>query len=120
MAKSSGGEAYPIYFGAKPELLRIAGDLRHSITKAEKILWEHLRNRKLSGIKFRRQHPLNEIILDFYCHEVKLSIELEPFSRSRTSNRKILKICQDYALKQGPSRKFTTLLKKRRVKLMEN
>jgi very-short-patch-repair endonuclease len=77
MSKLSGGEAYPIYFGAKPELLRIATDLRHSMTHAEKILWEHLRNRKLSGFKFRRQHPLNEIILDFYCHEAMLSVEVD-------------------------------------------
>ena len=77
MAKLSGGEAYPIYFGAKPELLRIAGNLRHSMTQAERMLWEHLRNRKLLGFKFRRQHPFNEIILDFYCHDARLSIELD-------------------------------------------
>ena len=77
MAKLRGGDVYPIYFGAKPELLRIAGNLRHSMTQAERMLWEHLRNRKLSGFKFRRQHPFNEIILDFYCHDARLSIELD-------------------------------------------
>ena len=54
MAKLSGGEDYPIYFGAKPELFVLAGDLRHSMTKHECILWKQLRNRKLSGFKFRR------------------------------------------------------------------
>jgi very-short-patch-repair endonuclease len=77
MAKLSGGETYPIYFGAKPELLRIAADLRHNMTPAEKILWNKLRNRKLSGFKFRRQHPVSEIILDFYCHDARLSLEVD-------------------------------------------
>jgi very-short-patch-repair endonuclease len=77
MAKLSGGEAYPIYFGAKPELLRIAADLRNSLTPSERLLWEKLRNRKLSGFKFRRQHPFNEIILDFYCHDARISIEVD-------------------------------------------
>ena len=77
MAKLNGEETYPIYFGAKPELLRVAADLRHSLTKAEQILWEKLRNRQLSGFKFRRQHPLNDIIVDFYCHEALLSVEVD-------------------------------------------
>jgi len=77
MAKLSGGEAYPIYFGAKPELLRIAADLRNSLTISEGLLWDKLRNRKLFGFKFRRQHHFNEIILDFYCHDARISIELD-------------------------------------------
>jgi very-short-patch-repair endonuclease len=77
MAKLSGGEDYPIYFGAPPELFRIAGDLRYSMTPAERLLWGKLRNRKLSGFKFRRQHPLNHIILDFYCHDARLAIEID-------------------------------------------
>jgi very-short-patch-repair endonuclease len=77
MAKLSGGEAYPIYFGAKPGLFRIAADLRHSLTQSERLLWDKLRNRKLLGFKFRRQHPFNEIILDFHCHDARLSIEVD-------------------------------------------
>ena len=77
MAKLSGEENYSIYFGAKPELFKIASDLRHSLTKPERILWNRVRNRQLLGFKFRRQHPFNEIILDFYCHDAKLSIELD-------------------------------------------
>lgn len=50
--------------------------LRHKETKAEKILWKELRNRKL-GIKFRRQHPLDKFILDFYAPEIKFGIELD-------------------------------------------
>jgi very-short-patch-repair endonuclease len=57
--------------------LRIAADLRHSMTNSEKLLWDKLRNRQLLGFKFRRQHPFNEIILDFYCHETRLLIEVD-------------------------------------------
>ncbi|MBU1677761.1 MAG: endonuclease domain-containing protein, partial [Bacteroidetes bacterium] len=54
-------------------------------TPAEKKLWHELRNRKLSGWKFLRQHPIfydlngkeSFFIVDFYCHEKKLIIELD-------------------------------------------
>jgi very-short-patch-repair endonuclease len=52
--------------------------LRKNQTEAEEILWQLLRNRKLGGFKFRRQHPISEgFILDFYCPEVRLAIELD-------------------------------------------
>jgi len=47
------------------------------MTDAEKLLWRHMRNRQLNGIKFRRQHPVDKFILDFYSHECKLAIELD-------------------------------------------
>lgn len=47
------------------------------MTPAEKILWEELRDSKLNGHKFRRQHPIGKFITDFYCHEKKLVIELD-------------------------------------------
>lgn len=50
--------------------------LRKEETKAEKMLWKKLRNRKL-GIKFRRQHPIDNFILDFYAPEISLAIELD-------------------------------------------
>jgi len=55
----------------------LARRLRTNSTAAEAILWAALRNRKLSGAKFRRQHPLGRYIADFYCHEVLLVIELD-------------------------------------------
>jgi len=51
--------------------------LRQELTQPEKILWAELRNRKLNGLKFRRQHPIDKFVLDFYCHERKLAIELD-------------------------------------------
>ena len=61
---------------AKVNLIIKARYLRHKETKAEKILWEELRNKKL-GVKFRRQHPVDSFILDFYAPEIKLGIELD-------------------------------------------
>ncbi len=77
MAKLKGAEAYPFYYGAKPQELRLAGDLRHNMTPAEKLLWEQLRNRKIDGFRFRRQHPIDEFIVDFFCYEANLVIEMD-------------------------------------------
>jgi len=51
--------------------------LRKRATDTERILWRHLRNRNFAGYKFRRQHPLDCYILDFYCPTAKLAIELD-------------------------------------------
>ena len=45
--------------------------------KSEAILWQALRNRRLGGHKFRRQHPVGPFILDFYCHEESLVVEVD-------------------------------------------
>jgi very-short-patch-repair endonuclease len=66
-----------LHKGAIGKLYQYGRELRQSSTKAEKILWQYLRNRKLNGLKFRRQHPLDKFIADFYCHEKKLVIELD-------------------------------------------
>ena len=47
------------------------------MTPAEKKLWDYLKGKSLSGFKFRRQHPIKKFIVDFYCHELKLVIELD-------------------------------------------
>lgn len=60
-----------------PQLLQRCRELRQSATDAEQLLWELIRNRQLLGAKFRRQHPVGPFILDFYCHEAKLAIELD-------------------------------------------
>ena len=63
--------------GAPSDLFSKAQFLRRNETKAEKLLWEKLRNNQLEGLKFRRQHPVNIYIADFYCHKFKLIIELD-------------------------------------------
>jgi leucyl-tRNA synthetase len=59
------------------ELIEKARELRKNQTEAEVILWEVLRNRQFMDLKFRRQQPFQKYIADFYCHELKLIIELD-------------------------------------------
>ena len=47
------------------------------MTDAESLMWNMLRGRRLADAKFRRQHPVGRYILDFYCHDHRLSIELD-------------------------------------------
>ncbi|HJU70496.1 MAG TPA: endonuclease domain-containing protein [Paucimonas sp.] len=54
-----------------------AREMRSGMSDAEALLWKLLRNRRLAGAKFRRQHPIGRYILDFYCAERKLCIELD-------------------------------------------
>jgi very-short-patch-repair endonuclease len=56
---------------------------RRKATEAEKRLWSHLRNRKLAGFKFRRQHPFADRVLDFFCAEASLAIELDGSGHNR-------------------------------------
>lgn len=67
----------PMFYGTSPEIFRRAAILRKRMTPAEKVLWQRLKNRDLLGYNFRRQHPMGRFIADFYCHPVKLVIELD-------------------------------------------
>jgi very-short-patch-repair endonuclease len=51
--------------------------LRKRSTTAETIFWRHVRNKKLNGLKFRRQHSIGNYIVDFYCDSAKLVIEID-------------------------------------------
>jgi len=66
-----------LHGNTKPSVYENAKGLRQGQTKAEDILWKNLRNRKLMNLKFRRQHPFENFVLDFYCHEKKLCIEAD-------------------------------------------
>ncbi|MDD4891883.1 MAG: DUF559 domain-containing protein [Phycisphaerae bacterium] len=61
----------------EPGPLSNARQLRAEQTPPELLLWNCLRSRKLGGLKFRRQHPLGPFILDFYCNEALLGVELD-------------------------------------------
>ncbi|MBX3083651.1 MAG: DUF559 domain-containing protein [Anaerolineae bacterium] len=60
-------------------MISIGRELRQRLTDAESLLWEHVRDRKLGNMKFRRQHPIPETnyVVDFYCHDSRLIIELD-------------------------------------------
>jgi very-short-patch-repair endonuclease len=66
-----------MHVGAENHNFEFAKKLRRNQTKAEKRLWDVLRNRQLNDSKFRRQHPIGSFIVDFYCHQSKLVIELD-------------------------------------------
>jgi very-short-patch-repair endonuclease len=51
--------------------------LRHSMSKAEVILWDKLSRKQMHGYKFRRQYGVDQYILDFYCPRLKLAIEID-------------------------------------------
>ncbi len=67
---------WSMHYGAAPKLFELAELLRARMTEAEKILWERLKKNNWQ-LNFRRQHPIIVYIADFYCHQVKLVIELD-------------------------------------------
>ena len=62
---------------ANKNIISKARELRKSMTNAEKVFWEIVRNRKVKGYHFRKQHPFGGYILDFYCHKANLVVELD-------------------------------------------
>ncbi|MFQ5780198.1 MAG: endonuclease domain-containing protein [Nitrospiria bacterium] len=62
--------------------------LRQQMTDAERYLWRALKNRTLSGVKFRRQVPLGPYYLDFYSAEAKMAIELDGGQHYRAQGKK--------------------------------
>ena len=64
------------HFNKKKELEK-RRKLRKEETYVEKIVWLHLRNRQILGYKFRRQYSVDHFVIDFYCPELKLAIELD-------------------------------------------
>jgi very-short-patch-repair endonuclease len=62
--------------------------LRKNQTHAEKLLWQSVRNRRLDGMKFRRQYPFGQFVLDFFCIEHLLAIEVDgsPHDQSEAKN----------------------------------
>ena len=61
----------------RPTPVGNARDLRRRMTPAEERLWDALRGRRLSGTKFRRQHPFGPFVVDFCCRATRLVIELD-------------------------------------------
>ena len=60
-----------------PQLLDFAKTMRHNSTDAEHLMWQLLRAKRFMNLKFRRQHVIKPYIVDFYCHEIGLVIELD-------------------------------------------
>jgi very-short-patch-repair endonuclease len=57
--------------------MELAKMLRNTMTYHENLLWEKLKGKQICGLRFRRQHPISFFIVDFYCHEARLVIEVD-------------------------------------------
>jgi len=66
-----------MFYGAKPIIFERAKALRENPTKAEIVLWGILRKKQMMGLRFKQQHPIRIFIADFYCHAIKLVIEVD-------------------------------------------
>ena len=60
-----------------PQLLEFAKTMRSNATDAENLMWQLIRAKRFMNLKFRRQHVIKPYIVDFYCHELGLVIELD-------------------------------------------
>jgi len=91
-----------MFFGSTPNIFENARRLRNELTPSEIICWGLLKQH-FSEYKFRRQHPLSQYIADFYCHKLKLVIEIDGrihLSREVRDNDKIRdKFMQSLGLK---------------------
>jgi len=63
-----------------PKLKELARDLRNNSTKSEVILWLKLKGKQMYGYDFHRQKPIDNYIVDFFCHELMLAIEVDGYS----------------------------------------
>ena len=76
-----------------PKFKKVRKNLRNNATSAEAVLWTILKKKQVGNLKFRRQHSVGKYVLDFYCPEKKLAIELDgeihiyPGQRSKDLDR---------------------------------
>jgi len=76
MADSSHHGAFKDHYRYR-YITQLCRDFHKHHTNSEDLLWYALRNRKLGGFKFYRQHPFGRFVMDFYCHEARLVVEID-------------------------------------------
>lgn len=77
-----------MFYNAKPHIFEKAKLLRENMTIPEQILWQQLKGKKMLNLRFRPQHPVDRFIADFYCHPIKLVIEVDGgIHKSKRSKR---------------------------------
>ena len=98
-----------------PRLRDFARDMRNDPTDAEAAMWDILRGRKLEGLRFRRQHPIEGRIVDFICLDRKLIVEVDGGQHSENATDairdrrltelgyRVLRFWNDEVLKDGDS-----------------
>ena len=65
-----------------PKLKQLARNLRNNSTKSEIMLWQYLKGKQMLGYDFHRQKPIDNYILDFFCNELMLGIELDGYTHT--------------------------------------
>lgn len=73
----SASDHVQMFYNAKPQIFENAKALRKNMTSSEKKLWQFLSGKKVLKLRFRTQQPINIFIADFYCHSLKLVIEID-------------------------------------------
>jgi len=89
-----------MFYGADKIIFGNAKCLRNNLTEEEIILWGRLKE-DIANYKFRRQHPISNYIVDFYCHKLKLVIEVDGSIHSSEENQKLDEIRQKNLEKLG-------------------
>ena len=76
-----------MFYGAKKNIFLRAIELRNNMTEAEKVLWEELKKKEIFKARWKRQHPIDIFVVDFYCHKYKLAIEVDGEIHLKEENR---------------------------------
>ena len=71
------GDQVSMFYNSKPHIFEKAKWLRDNMTVSELKLWKELKGKQILGLRFRAQHPIDIFIVDFYCHSLKLVIEVD-------------------------------------------
>jgi len=75
-------------------LVKRARELRNNATFSERVLWKHLKRKQLKGYDFDRQKPIDKYIVDFFCNELMLCIEIDGeshnYKESYDKNRQVI------------------------------
>jgi very-short-patch-repair endonuclease len=74
-----------------PKLIPIARRLRNNSTFSEVLMWMRLQNKQFMGYDFDRQKPVGNYIVDFYCQELMLAIEIDGASHDRKSKEDLVR-----------------------------
>jgi len=72
----------------RPGIVERARSLRYEMSPPERLLWSRMQGKGLDGLKFRRQHPFDPYILDFYCHEARLAVEIDGWGHNQGDHGK--------------------------------
>ena len=89
------------YLRNNPALKQRRQELRRNQTEAEKTLWAHLRYKQFFGMRFFRQYSIGTYILDFYCPQLRLAIELDGGQHTEDNTREYDTARSDYLKGQG-------------------